>query len=264
LTYQYTTSRISREKYDDYQSIYYDEVFRLNPGPNTENKGTLTLNPDDQSIRTADELRFMLFRHWTLYDAMYHSSYVASKLGIWKERGRKKLTGLLAKMGFSIPQTQQPFPHMDMDLKKTLTQKLNDVAPEYGLVELSYPSFMRCYGYRSQPLSAADAVEGISALLDVAGGIKMEVEIEGARNGGEWFGGGRVWEGPGASAGVKKRREEERENIPPNGQQTQVEKVKQPGETEGDDPVDDSKGELAWWVRNFWTAFDALNEWVLP
>jgi hypothetical protein len=44
----------------------------------------------------------MLFRHWTLYDAMYHSSYVASKLGIWKERGRKRLTGLLAKMGFVL------------------------------------------------------------------------------------------------------------------------------------------------------------------
>lgn len=41
----------------------------------------------------------MLFRHWTLYDAMYHSSYVASKLGIWKEKGRQRLTGLLAKMG---------------------------------------------------------------------------------------------------------------------------------------------------------------------
>ncbi len=49
--------------------------------------------------RTSEELRFMLFRHWTLYDAMFHSSYVASKLGIWKEKGRQRLTGLLAKMG---------------------------------------------------------------------------------------------------------------------------------------------------------------------
>jgi len=43
--------------------------------------------------------RFCFFFFFFLYDAMYHSSYVASKLGIWKERGRKKLTGLLAKMG---------------------------------------------------------------------------------------------------------------------------------------------------------------------
>lgn len=98
LTYQYTTARISREYYDRYHSIYYDEVFRLNPPP--PNGGSLTsLHPDDQSVRATEELRFMLFRHWTLYDAMYHSSYVASKLGIWKERGRKRLNGLLAKMG---------------------------------------------------------------------------------------------------------------------------------------------------------------------
>ena len=100
LTYQYHTSRISREQYEIYHSIYYDEVFRLNPPPPNDGTGSMiSLNPDDTSVRTTDELRFMLFRHWTLYDAMYHSSYVASKLGIWKERGRKRLTGLLAKMG---------------------------------------------------------------------------------------------------------------------------------------------------------------------
>lgn len=102
LTYQYLTSRIPREHYEAYHSLYYDEVSRLNPLPPTANGNSsflLTLSPDDVSVRTTEELRFMFFRHWTLYDAMYHSSYVASKLGIWKERGRKRLTGLLAKMG---------------------------------------------------------------------------------------------------------------------------------------------------------------------
>jgi cell division control protein 45 len=98
LTYQYTTSKISRDYYDKYHSIYYDEVFRLNPPLPAANTMT-SLHPDDLSVRATEELRFMLFRHWNLYDAMYHSSYVASKLGIWRERGRKRLTGLLAKMG---------------------------------------------------------------------------------------------------------------------------------------------------------------------
>lgn len=102
LTFQYTTSRISREEYDKYHSIYYDEVARLNPAPSTAANGDFDFksqHPDDTSVYAGDELRFMMFRHWNLYDAMYHSSYVASKLGIWKERGRKRLTGLLAKMG---------------------------------------------------------------------------------------------------------------------------------------------------------------------
>jgi cell division control protein 45 len=256
LTYQYSTSRISRDSYDTFHSIYADEVARLNVAPPTSEHSLISLNPDDLSIRPTEELRFMLFRHWTLYDAMYHSSYVASKLGIWKERGRKRLTGLLAKMGFSIPQTQQPYAHMDMDLKKGLVSKLEDIAPEYGLVELSYPSFMRCFGYRTQPLSAADSVEGISALLDVAGGIKMEVEIEGARNGGEWFGGGRVWEAPGRDREVKRLKEDDRENVPPGGS------ANANGGKRNDDEEATKAEEIQWWVKNFWTAFDSLNEYV--
>lgn len=82
--------------------MYHDEVSRLNPPPpdGLNHHSLISLTPDDISIRSTEELRFMHFRHWTLYDAMYHSSYVASKLGIWKERGRKRLTGLLAKMGY--------------------------------------------------------------------------------------------------------------------------------------------------------------------
>ncbi|KAJ7074280.1 CDC45-like protein [Mycena amicta] len=255
LTYQYTTARISRDYYDTLHAVYYDEVYRLNPQPPDGEEDALS--PDDLTVRATDELRFTLFRHWTLYDAMLHSSYVASKLGIWKERGRKKLTGLLAKMGFSLQQTQEQYQLMDKDLKQTLVQKLTVIAPEYGLIELNYPSFRRCFGYRSQPLSAADAVEGISALLDVAGGIRLEVEVEGARRGGEWFGGGRLWEAPTNTRDNSRRRREERENIPPGGGGP---KPKQIGQGDDVDPDGDTDSkELQWWVKNFWTAFDALN-----
>jgi cell division control protein 45 len=202
---------------------------------------------------------------------MFHSSYVASKLGIWKERGRKRLTGLLAKMGyvhlafnsclllklnllsFSIPQTQQPYSHMDTDLKQQLRSKLDAIAPEYGMVELSYPSFLRHYGFRARPLGAADAVEAVSALLDVAGGVRMEVEIEGTRGGGEWFGGGRVW----ALADRERWRDERggaSSNGITNGANTDV-TPNPSGENTGGE-----KAEVQWWVRNFWSAFDALDE----
>ncbi|KAH9901089.1 CDC45-like protein [Cubamyces lactineus] len=256
LTYQYVTSRISREEYDKYQSIYYDEVARLNPAPPTGlGDDFKSQNPDDHSVYASEELRFMMFRHWNLYDAMYHSSYVASKLGIWKERGRKRLTGLLAKMGFSIAETQQPYSHMAKDLRLSLRQKLDQLAPEYGLVELSYPSFMRCYGYRSQPLSAGDAVEALSALIDIAGGTRIEVEIEGTRNGGEWFGGGKVWEG-----GREGRyRDDERENIPP-AVLANVVKAQMQAQADAEGKETGEGEELQWWVRNFWSAYDALSD----
>ncbi|TCD66689.1 hypothetical protein EIP91_001043 [Steccherinum ochraceum] len=257
LTYQYNTSRISREEYEKYQSIYHDEVARLNPplpASAANDYDFRSQNPDDRSVYAADELRFMMFRHWNLYDAMYHSSYVAAKLGIWKEKGRKRLTGLLAKMGFSVIETQQPYPHMAKDLKQNLRHKLDQIAPEYGLVELSYPSFTRCYGWLSQPISACDAVEAIAALLDVAGGVRMEVEVEGARNGGEWFGGGKVWD----AGGREGRRDDERENIPPGGEDASGARGKN-GVDGGEDGENEESGELQWWVKNFWTAFDALN-----
>ncbi|TFY59472.1 hypothetical protein EVJ58_g5762 [Rhodofomes roseus] len=259
LTYDYSTSRISRDDYDKYHSIYYDEVARLNPPPPASAAADYDFkpqNPDDTSVYASDELRFTMFRHWNLYDAMYHSYYVASKLGIWKERGKKRLTGLLAKMGFSIPETQQPYSHMAKDLKLSLRHKLDQIAPEYGLVELSYPSFTRCYGYRSLPLSAADAVEAVSALLDVAGGVRMEIEVEGARNGGEWFGGGHVWNG----GRQGRRRDEERENIPPGGAASVVKTSNALATIDGKEDGDGA--ELQWWVKNFWTAFDALNDIV--
>ncbi|KAH9180579.1 CDC45-like protein [Lactarius sanguifluus] len=245
LTNQYIRCRISRPEYDKYHSIYHDEVSRLNPPPPAgDTYGLAALSADDMSLRTTDELRFELFRHWTLYDAMFHSSYVAGKMGIWKEQGRKRLTGLLAKMGFSIPQTQQLYAHMDMDLKRQLRDKLDAIAPEYGMIELTYPSFVRCYGYHMQPLSAADAVDALNALLDVATGVQIEVELDGARNGGEWFGGARVWRAAGRW-GVPEANETA--NMHDNGQEEHAAEAR----------VEERESLL---VRNFWNAFDALED----
>ena len=264
LTYQYLTSKISRDSYDFWHSLYLDEVARLNP-PLPTNK---TTHPDDTSIRPSDELRFALFRHWNLYDAMYHSPYVASKLGIWKERGRKKLSGLLAKMGyiltfpdprmlisdvlcrFSLAQCQQSYLHMDMDLKLELRDKMESIAPEYGLVELAYPSFVRSFGFRLQPLCASDVVDGVSALLEGAGGIALNIEVEGGRNGGEWFGTGRQW---------AMKRDDNKENIPVRKDGIAVSRGGQ-GDADGKDGREVKE---EWWKNNFWVAWDALgNEYV--
>ena len=99
--------------YEKYYSIYNDEVARLHPplpASAMKDHDYKAQHPDDRAIFSTDELRFMLFRHWNLYDAMYHSSYVAGRLGIWREKGRKRFTGLLAKMGyvFVCPVTSFP------------------------------------------------------------------------------------------------------------------------------------------------------------
>jgi cell division control protein 45 len=136
---------------------------------------------------------------------------------------------------------------MDMDLKRQLRDKLDAIAPEYGMIELTYPSFVRCFGYHMQPLSAADAVDVLNALLDAATGVRIEVEADGVRNGGEWFGGGRVWRAAGRW-GVPKTKE--KASVHGHGQR---EELAAEAETE--------QGEReSWLVRNFWNAFDALEE----
>ena len=139
---------------------------------------------------------------------------------------------------------------MAKDLKSALKNKLDQIAPEYGLLELSYPSFARSCGYISQPLSAGDAVEAISALLEIAGGVKIEVEVEGARNGGEWFGGGKVWD-----TSEIGRNDGDKENALLNGVGGSITKG-----SEEDEDNEKTQSELEWWVKNFWTAYDALDE----
>jgi len=42
-------------------------------------------------VEEASEYRFFLYRHWSLYDAMFHSPYVAAKLNVWNQQGTAKL-----------------------------------------------------------------------------------------------------------------------------------------------------------------------------
>jgi cell division control protein 45 len=126
---------------------------------------------------------------------------------------------------------------------------LDAIAPEYGMVELSYPSFVKHYGFRSRPLGAADATEAIAALLDVAGGIRMEVETEGTRGGGEWFGGARVW--------TPTDRERWHDEI---GSSVTGGAASSGTRDELGQSADGDRSEIQWWVRNFWSAFDALDE----
>ncbi|KZO97722.1 CDC45-like protein [Calocera viscosa TUFC12733] len=254
LTYQYLSSRIKRGTYEQMYEVFSDEVARLNtvtPGTVGEPGARQQLTADDTGIRASEEMRFMLVRHWNLYDAMYHSAYVMSRLRAWNEKGKKQLGGMLAKMGFSLQQCQQAFIHMDQDLKRSLRAKMDNYAPEYGLVELTYPSYTRSFGFRLQPLSAADVVEGVGALLEAASGVKLEVEMEGNRGGGEWFGGSRTWQLPGRSGG--------KENQPVGaGIRAEAKDSERKSTQQAEEDEREAKEE-EWWVGNFWSAYDALG-----
>ncbi|KAI8378160.1 DNA replication pre-initiation complex subunit Cdc45 [Choanephora cucurbitarum] len=164
VTAQYIFERIDTARYTEKLELFKDDRARLNIDRNEDGQ---LLNPTQVIIRAEDEYRFMLFRHWSLYESMYHSGYVSSKLGVWKDAGKKRLNNMFAKMGFSLQQCQQIYTHMDMDLKQTLRNKIEHVAPLYGLTDICFPSFTRGYGYECC-MSASDVVYALSTLIETS------------------------------------------------------------------------------------------------
>ncbi|KAL9117842.1 MAG: hypothetical protein Q9187_005617, partial [Circinaria calcarea] len=191
------------ERGEQIRQVLRDEVRRLNPPNLNDTRGetargeasgvipTTAQSPTDTSIRLSPEPRFLLIRHWSLYDSMLHSPYLAARLHIWSDFGRKRLHKLLAKMGVSLSQCKQSYTHMDMDLKRNLRHKLLKYAPQYGLDGLAPPpasagkgregwGFVRSWGWKAC-MSATDVGVIIGAILEVG---KSGVRSTG--NGGNW------------------------------------------------------------------------------
>ncbi|KAH7328030.1 CDC45 family [Stachybotrys elegans] len=211
------------------RQLLRDEVRRLNP-PDisngraaSENTGvipTTARSPEDTGIRLSPEPRFLLIRHWSLYDSMLHSPYLFSRLKTWSETGIRRLHKLLAKMGVSLAQCKQSYTHMDMVLKRELRAKLLKYGSLYNLEEM-VPSvetdgkdrggakdgwgFVRSWGWRAT-LSAQDVGVVIGALLEVGKHAhaadpvapvaqstqEVDQDAEIAAQGEEWV--GRFWE----------------------------------------------------------------------
>lgn len=141
----------------------------------------------DQSLEFRPyEYHFVLHRHWSLYESMVHSPVVACRLAIWSEAGRRRLDQLFAKMGFPLQQCKQKFAVMPSEIKDLLPEKLEEHAADFGLVDVSFPSFVKTLDNKLQ-LSAADCVHVVAALLDVGvdggrGGSNLSVADNVARN----------------------------------------------------------------------------------
>lgn len=185
-----SSSSWNRDRGEQIRAILRDEVRRLNPtdlrdierernvGDSAGIIQTHAKSPTDNSIRLSPEPRFLLIRHWSLYDSMLHSPFLSAKLHIWSDTGKKRLHKLLAKMGVSLTQCKQAYTHMDMELKRGLRERLLKFAPVYGLdglVPLQVSrgmggkegwGFVRCWGWKAC-LSAIDVGVIIGAILEV-------------------------------------------------------------------------------------------------
>lgn len=173
---------------------------------------------------------------------------------------------------------------MDMDLKRSLPSKMQDIAPEYGLFDLIYPSFCRVYGFQSI-LSCGDVVECVSALLEVANGVRLDFGGDQFSVGSQQSSGGMsmnaaasstLWNAShwNSSLGKGEADGEDDDGYGTGGASSDRENPTTNNNNAGDNAANAlarsqeaaaiaaakaKKREEAWWVRNFWMAYDSLG-----
>jgi len=104
----------------------------------------------------------MLMRHWSLFESLKHSTYIAHKLGLLKNR---RLANLLANSGLSLRECHKMHVNTKQGFKNDIEAMLSKWSARYGMSQLAYPSFDRNCGL-SVECSASDVVYSVQALLD--------------------------------------------------------------------------------------------------
>lgn len=120
-------------------------------------------------IEEGRDFRFFLYRHWSLFDAMCFSPYVAAKLAVWQSHGTGRLQELLAKMGVPLEQCKQTYNFMAPAMKDHFRKQIvGSVARDYGFTnpDVTSRSFFRFNSFRN-PVAASDVVSAASALVEV-------------------------------------------------------------------------------------------------
>ncbi|XP_035826771.1 cell division control protein 45 homolog isoform X2 [Aplysia californica] len=171
VTDQQIHYRTPREKYMEDVLALQVHVSRHNQrGDDDEN----LLSVNCLRVSFEEELHLSLYRHWSLFDSICHSTSVACKLKLWSLKGQKKLHEFLAEMGLPLAQCKQQYSAMESTLKSEVKEKMQTFMHKYGLEiqDIILPSFTMQYGYKSV-LCAADHVMMCAALLESIDKSKM-------------------------------------------------------------------------------------------
>ncbi len=160
LTDQFVNSLIGQMEYESWLRVLADEVSRLNPdeGGQTANIGRIQLVSD---------LKFMLFRYWTLYESMYHCDYIAVHLQLWKDRKNdsNQLRTLLAKMGVARTEAEQKYLSMKASIQGDLKTRLDKERVTFRIEDYQFQTYHKIR-HLAHYISAADCVNITTAMLN--------------------------------------------------------------------------------------------------
>jgi cell division control protein 45 len=174
-TDQYLRSNISEDLYNvicdaitaEVANLGGENKFRVSDG---EGSDFSVQSSENGRVETTMDYRFFLYRHWSLYEAMYYSPYVAAKLCVWKQQGSNKLQEMLARIGLPLQESKQLYNYMKPEFKSSFRQFIEEgvIAEEFNLREpgVMFKSFSRYNSFRT-PVAASDVVYAATALLEI-------------------------------------------------------------------------------------------------
>lgn len=172
LTDQFIHSKIDKVSYEQRLRDCNNELARLNATTARSNlieDEVPELTSESREVGSIftdnSDFKLMLYRHWTLYDSLYHCNSLATKLAIWREPGRQKLNEMLAQIGIPLKECKQHYRYMSHAYRTEFRNKMPGIAKSFNLDDLFYTSCIRQYTRKSQ-FAAADVVYSLTAILE--------------------------------------------------------------------------------------------------
>lgn len=171
---QWVNHKIDSRQYDSSCDFLTNHVSRLGHLRSERNGGALSEIPIDSdnisrnqslSIQCIEDLQLSLYRHWSLFESLRHTSSVCAKFKVWTPTGHKRLLEFLAELGVPLTQSKQRFASMDMDFKKNVQLWIKEKSEKYELEQLLGPSFVASRGYKSK-YCATDVALAIRAIIE--------------------------------------------------------------------------------------------------
>eukprot|EP00397_Hematodinium_sp_SG-2012_P008701 GEMP01008768.1.p1 GENE.GEMP01008768.1~~GEMP01008768.1.p1 ORF type:complete len:613 (+),score=103.44 GEMP01008768.1:85-1923(+) len=96
-------------------------------------------------IRFEKEINAPLFRHWSLWEALFHSNYVYGSLQLYRDRGVNNLKEFLALCGIVPQEYNNHFMRMNWSVRKNLIESFQQYMHEFQLDNITSMQFNRQY-----------------------------------------------------------------------------------------------------------------------
>jgi len=148
-----------------------DDRYLVDSGQLQNHVARLNATPADQLPKDCMKINFerginlTLLRHWTLFDSIQHTSYMAMKFKLFSVKGERKLLDFLADLGIPLIECKQKYNFMESSIRDEIPRALAAKMSKYEIQNVFFNTFTCQFGYQHK-YSAADLVRVITATLE--------------------------------------------------------------------------------------------------